>query len=123
VTSLTLNLVLNLLLIPRLGITGAAIAWSVSILVNNLAPLAQVWAFLRLHPFGAAFARAALSALACYGFLGLVVRFTLGGSLPTLILYEVAAGVLYLLVLFRFRVPLQLATFGQALRRRPAARG
>jgi hypothetical protein len=71
---------------------------------------------------GSAVARAALSALACYGGLGLIVRFTLGGSIPTLILYEVAAGLLYLLLLIRFRVPLQLAAFGQALRRRPADR-
>jgi hypothetical protein len=35
---------------------------------------------------------------------------------------EVAAGLLYLLLLIRFRVPLQLAAFGQALRRRPADR-
>jgi hypothetical protein len=83
-----------------------------------------VRAFLRLHPFGPAVARAALSALACYGILGLVARFTLGGSIPTLILYEAVAGLLYLLLLIRFRVPLQLAAFGQALRRRrpePAA--
>lgn len=119
ITSLTLNVLLNLLLIPRLGITGAAIAWSVSILANNLAPLAQVWAFLRLHPFGPAVGRAALAAVTCYGTLGLAVRFTLGGSIPTLVLYQVTAGVLYLLLLIRFRVPLQLAAFGQALRRRP----
>lgn len=80
--------------------------------------LAQVWAFLRLHPFGSAVGRAALAALTCYGVVGLVVRFTLGGSIRTLILYEVVAGALYLLLLIRFRVPLQTAAFGQALRRR-----
>lgn len=118
VASLTLNVSLNLVLIPRLGITGAALAWSVSILVNNLAPLAQVWAFLRLHPFGSAVARAALSAAVCYGILGLTIRFVFGASIATLIVYQVVAGLLYLACLVRFRVPLELAAFWQALRRR-----
>ena len=44
------NVVLNLLLIPHLGITGAAIAWAVSILLNNLLPLLQVWRVARRAP-------------------------------------------------------------------------
>lgn len=119
VASLTLNLVLNLLLIPRLGITGAAIAWSVSILVNNLAPLTHVWAFLWLHPFGSAVARAALSAVALLrGARGLrpVHPRRVHPDPDPLRRCRWAA-------LSRaphpLRVPLQLTAFGQALRRRP----
>ncbi|HEY8018323.1 MAG TPA: flippase, partial [Actinomycetota bacterium] len=46
--ALILNVTLNLILIPRMGITGAAIAWSVSIACNNLLPLAQTWKVLHL---------------------------------------------------------------------------
>lgn len=39
--ALTVNVTLNHLLIPPLGILGAAIAWAVAILVNSLLPLAR----------------------------------------------------------------------------------
>src|SRR2546427_3604370 len=42
VVGLTSNIALNFVLIPRYGGTGAAIAWSSSILFTNLAPLVQV---------------------------------------------------------------------------------
>jgi O-antigen/teichoic acid export membrane protein len=50
--ALVLNVGLNLLLIPRLGMVGAALAWAASILANNLLPLAQTRFLLHLHPFG-----------------------------------------------------------------------
>src|SRR5207237_546673 len=50
VVGLSSNIALNFLLIPRYGGTGAAIAWSSSILFTNLAPLAQVWKFLGMPP-------------------------------------------------------------------------
>ena len=55
VVALSSNIVLNLLLIPRYGGTGAAIAWSSSIIFTNLLPLGQVWKFLGMHPFGRGF--------------------------------------------------------------------
>ena len=55
VIALVINVGLSLLLIPRLGITGAAIAWAASILTNNLLPLAQSWRYLHLHPVGRGF--------------------------------------------------------------------
>ncbi|MGH9296997.1 MAG: lipopolysaccharide biosynthesis protein [Acidimicrobiales bacterium] len=57
---LGLNVGLDLLLIPRMGILGAAIGWSVAILATNLIPLFQVMALVRMHPFG----RATLTAMA-----------------------------------------------------------
>ncbi|HVW33883.1 MAG TPA: polysaccharide biosynthesis C-terminal domain-containing protein, partial [Acidimicrobiia bacterium] len=75
---LTLNVGLNLLLIPHFGGTGAAIAWSTSILVTNGAPLIQVWKFLGMHPFGQGFPKVVLASGAAYGALGLVLRVGLG---------------------------------------------
>jgi O-antigen/teichoic acid export membrane protein len=125
VAGLSLNLVLNLVLIPHLGITGAAIAWSSSILITNLAPLAQVWHFMGLHPFGRGFPKAAMAAGICYGALGLAVRLTLGTSFPVFIAYLVVAGIGYLAFLWRFRQDLELPVLWEELRkgrrpRRPA---
>ena len=49
VTALTLNIVLGLLLIPRFGLEGAAIAWAVSLLCTNLLPVFQVYRRLGMH--------------------------------------------------------------------------
>jgi O-antigen/teichoic acid export membrane protein len=40
--ALTLNVVIDLLLIPRIGIVGAAIGWAAAIVVNNIVPVLQV---------------------------------------------------------------------------------
>jgi len=48
---LALNLVLNLLLIPRYGILGSAVALSASMAVVNLVRLAEVRWLLKMHPY------------------------------------------------------------------------
>lgn len=67
VVSLVVMVGLDLLLIPRWGIIGAAVGWSAAIVVNNLLPLSQTVASLRLHPFGPGTRRAVLLAGACFG--------------------------------------------------------
>jgi O-antigen/teichoic acid export membrane protein len=49
---LALNVALNLVLIPRLGVLGAAIAWSVSLALVNLTRLLQVRLLMGVTPFG-----------------------------------------------------------------------
>jgi O-antigen/teichoic acid export membrane protein len=51
--SLVINVALNVTLIPAFGITGAAIAWSASVLFENLLPAWQIYRALDLHPLGA----------------------------------------------------------------------
>jgi O-antigen/teichoic acid export membrane protein len=63
--ALGLNAALNVLLIPRLGMNGAAIAWSVAILTTNLVPLFVV-SRLGLHPAGRALSTAIAVALLCF---------------------------------------------------------
>ena len=118
IAGLALNLALNLVLIPRYGVTGAALAWASSILTNNLAPLAQIWAFMGLHPFGRGFFRAALAAGATYGGIGLAFRLVLGTSVPSFLGYQVVAGLVYVALLWRFRHDLQLPVLWEELRRR-----
>jgi O-antigen/teichoic acid export membrane protein len=56
------NLALSFLLIPRYGVTGAAIAslTSTSLLLGTI--VAQAWIFERVHPFNRAFAKPFLAA-------------------------------------------------------------
>jgi O-antigen/teichoic acid export membrane protein len=117
VVGLSSNIILNFVLIPRFGGTGAAIAWSSSILFTNLAPLAQVWKFLGMHPFGRGFPKAALAAGVAYGGLGLVVRVVLGASFPVFAAFEVVALALYVAVLWRYRNDLQLTVLVDELKR------
>jgi O-antigen/teichoic acid export membrane protein len=124
VVALTVNIVLNIVLIAHfhMGLEGAAIAWFVSVALNNLMPLAQVWRFLRLHPFGKGFPRAVLAATVSFGGVGLAVRALMGTTLPALLVYALIAGPLYLLFLWRFREALELTSLKGVLRGR-AARG
>ena len=46
------NVALNLVLIPRFGIVGAAISWAVAIVGVNLVRIIQVWRLYRITPFG-----------------------------------------------------------------------
>ncbi len=52
-TSLVVNVGLNLLLVPRIGLNGAAIAWVASILLTNYGPYFQLRARTGLSPFSA----------------------------------------------------------------------
>ena len=62
--ALAANILLNLALVPRYGINGAAVAWAVSLFITNALPLAQVWRRPGLHPFGRAWTTVLCIALA-----------------------------------------------------------
>ena len=99
---------LDLVLIPRLGILGAAIGWAVALAVNNLLPLTQLVVTLRLHPFGRGTLTAVLLSATCFGALPGAARLLVPGN-PWAALVAVAAGAgLYLLGCIRFRSQLGL---------------
>ena len=110
IVALALNIGISLVLIPKIGITGAAIAWAAAILFNNIAPLLEVRAFLKVDPFGRGFPAVAASAILCFGGIGAVVRLTAGQTLPAFIAYMVVASIVYaaLLLVFRERMELPL---------------
>ena len=87
-----------------------------TVFINSLL-LAQVWWNLKLHPLGAGFAAAAASAVVCYGVVGLVVRLTLGASIPAFLLYGALATGLYAALLWRFRRVLELSHVREVFRR------
>jgi O-antigen/teichoic acid export membrane protein len=112
---LVLNLGLNLALIPRLGINGAAIAWAATIVGVNVAAIVQVRVLIGLDPFGRASVLAAGLAVACFGLLGGVVRWLMGPTVPALLLASGAGLLVYLACLARLRTHLRLDEFLSAL--------
>ncbi len=122
-SALVVNVVVNALLIPRLGMEGAAIAWVASIVAANLLALWQVWRHLRVTPFGAGFAIVGVGSLICFGLLGLLLRRLLGASVPSFVSAVLLCSAAYAGLLFRFRSTLQLTALRHALmtrRGRPA---
>ncbi|GAB3858915.1 flippase [Nocardioides maradonensis] len=84
VLALGSNLGLDLWLVPRHGILGAAIGWAVAITLRNLAALVQVAVALRVHPFAPATAVAAAIAVGSFGALPWALRAVGGDGLRPL---------------------------------------
>ena len=64
ILSFTSNLVLNLLLIPKYGIVGAAIATSFSMMLINVIRVIEVYFLLKLQPYGQTFLKAIFAGFA-----------------------------------------------------------
>lgn len=106
--ALALNLGLNVALIPRFGMEGAAVAWAVSIVVDNVLALVQVRRFLGLRPFGDGYVPAALAPIVCVGGVGLGVRALLGSTPLGLAVFLLTATPVYVAALWRYRTRLRL---------------
>jgi O-antigen/teichoic acid export membrane protein len=111
ILSLGVNIALNLILIPRLGMVGAAIAWTASIATNNLIPLFQVRRLLRVTPFGRGFAIIGGATVVVFGGIGLAMRSLVGATPMGLLLTLALALPLYGVVLYRARNALHLPVF------------
>ena len=114
--ALAVNVGVDLLLIPRIGILGAAIGWAAAIVFNNVVPLVQIGWKLRLHPFGVATLTAGALAALCFGALPYAVRVTAGAGAVPLIASALCGGALYLAGCWRFRRQLRLTSL-RALRK------
>jgi O-antigen/teichoic acid export membrane protein len=117
--ALLLNVGLNLLLVPRIGIAGAALAWAASIVFENLAAIIELRYLLRLNPFGRGWWLAAGQSALCFAGIGLLLSGLLGRSLLSLVATALVAAPLYLWLVWRSRGVLQL----DALREAISARG
>ena len=82
--ALVVNVGLNLLLLPHLGILGAAIAWGASIVVDNVTAMIELRWVLGLAPFGPGYWLVAAVTVGCFGVTGIAVRAVLGETLPAL---------------------------------------
>jgi O-antigen/teichoic acid export membrane protein len=118
--AVSVNVTVDLILIPRYSIAGAAIGWAAAIVVTNLVPLAQVAKVVRVHPFGRGTLIACLLTTISFGLIPLAARWLAGGQAIVSAL-AVAAGCAVLAAgLWRFRAPLQLSVLpGVPAPRRP----
>jgi O-antigen/teichoic acid export membrane protein len=108
-SAVVVNVVLDVSLIPRYGITGAAIGWSAAIVVSNLTPLAQLARAYRLHPFGRGALTAASLATLSFAVLPLAARGLLGTGAAVSAGAVGAGCCLQVAGLWWFRDSLQLA--------------
>jgi O-antigen/teichoic acid export membrane protein len=116
--TLATNVGLNIVLIPRYGIVGAAISWSISRLLANALPLFQVARHVGLHPFGRGVGLASTGSAGIFGALGLAAWFVDDKSGWVFLAYVVVASTGYVLFLRRYREELDLSHAWQAFRRR-----
>jgi O-antigen/teichoic acid export membrane protein len=110
------NIALNLLLVPHLGVLGAAIAWSASIVIDNVAAMIEVRWLMGMPLFGGGFLLASGITLTCFGTTGIAARLLLGETIPALLAAAVAGTASYALALYFNRSTLQIAELARAMR-------
>jgi O-antigen/teichoic acid export membrane protein len=123
VISLSVNVTMNLILIPHLGIEGAAIAWATAVALNNLLPYAEVRLLLGISPFDAPGIVPALGSVLSFAVIGCVARLVIGANLGGLFVTLALGTGLYLLILHRYGSSLEFGSLIASLRprsRRPA---
>jgi hypothetical protein len=115
--SLAANIALNLWLIPRYGMSGAAVAWGVAIAVDNLMAVAEVWFLFGIGPFGPGYAVVVGATLACFGGIGLAARILLGATFGSFVIYAAVSCVAFVLVVRRWKGALRLDLLRDSFRR------
>ncbi|WP_083454880.1 lipopolysaccharide biosynthesis protein [Nostocoides japonicum] len=106
--SLVVMLSLDIWLIPRHNVMGAAIGWGAAIMVRNVSALILVGVSLHLHPVGRATTWAAATAVFSFLAIPAVVQGILGLTWHAILFGGATGSILYLLILWRLRHVLQL---------------
>jgi O-antigen/teichoic acid export membrane protein len=106
--SLAVQIGLDLWLIPRHGVLGAAIGWGAAILLRNGAALVQVVVSDRVHSISRQTLISAAINVVSFGAIPLLAQLVLGRTWPALVLGLVVGGALYVAALWRFRGVLRL---------------
>ncbi|MEJ7633697.1 polysaccharide biosynthesis C-terminal domain-containing protein [Aeromicrobium sp.] len=103
--ALVLNVGLNIVLIPVWGITGAAVAWAVTLVVDTAIVVFQVQRLMGVRPSAGnqPLLLAAGLALAVVGTLGTAARLLFGSSLPVLGVTIVVLAAAYLAISWPLR--------------------
>ncbi len=118
VAALAVLIVVSLLLLPQIGVIGAAWAWAASRLVLRVSAVARVWRTTTVHAFGRAAAMAALAAAIGFVPTGLVIHQLVEAGLVALGLHIITGGLLYLAAVFLVRRDLELEQLLGVLSRR-----
>jgi len=113
-----INIALNLILLPHIGILGAAIAWAASIVVDNVSAMVEIRWVLGMAPFGKGYLPVAAITVGCFGVTSIAVRALLGQTLPALAAAVAVGLAVFATVLYLARTPLQVASLYASLRPR-----
>lgn len=108
--ALSLNVGLNLLLVPVLGIVGAAITWATGIIVETIIAGWQVHRRMGVSLEPRRLITAMVLTVAVFGVGGLLARVTLGPGIGTLVLCAVVLVPLYVGALWLMRSRLGIIT-------------
>ena len=95
--AMCVNICVDLVLIPRMGITGAAIGWAAAIVVSNLVPLAQVAIAAKVHPFGRGMVTACALTVVSFAVVPIGLRL-IAGPKPGISIAATALGLAVMLV-------------------------
>ena len=101
--ALSISIGLNLLLVPVLGIVGAAITWATGVLVETAIAAWQVHKRMGVHLEPQKLLLAMAVPLVVFGIGGLTARLTFVSTLPTLLVALVVLGSVYLVILWLLR--------------------
>ena len=94
--ALLLNVALNIALIPRWGIEGAAIAWAITIVLDTAVVVYQVQNLMHLRPKGRYLWVAAIMAVVVAGVPMVLARLLLGSSVPIMLGTIAVVAIVYL---------------------------
>ncbi|HLX47859.1 MAG TPA: polysaccharide biosynthesis C-terminal domain-containing protein [Streptosporangiaceae bacterium] len=117
--TMAVNIGVDLVLIPKYGITGAAIGWAVAIAISNVMPLIQLALVLGLHPFGRGTLVACVTCAISFGAIPFAIRLGLGDGPAGIAAAVIAGGTVQVMALRRFRGLLRLPSMS---RLRPGGR-
>lgn len=122
VVALAVMVVVDVLLIPRIGILGAGIGWACAIATNNLMPFSQLLVTYGLHPFGRATLFAAGLSAVCFGGLPGLAALVFPGRLLAAVVAVALGALLFVGACLRWRAALGLPPLSAFLRARSHGR-
>ena len=118
-TALALDIILCLVLIPQMGITGAALAWAVAVSIRCTLSVIQTRFTMGIVSFGPAALAVAAANIVCFAVPLLLLGQLVDVGPITLLLALIVCVPAYALALWLARARLMLAVLRGLLRREP----
>jgi O-antigen/teichoic acid export membrane protein len=115
---LVVNVVGNLLLVPLIGINGAAISWALSMLIDAVLAAVEVRRFIGIRIWAPTIAYALLVPIAAFGIPALILRSTMGDTIVALVLTLAIGAIIFIAWCALDRKRLHLQDLARLTRRR-----
>jgi O-antigen/teichoic acid export membrane protein len=94
------SIVLDWLLIPSYGLTGAALAGTLALILVNLLRMVQVWLTLRIHPFKWSFVKPIVAGLSSLVLVHVIRTFVPSEALVLDFAYSLLLVVTYVAIIY-----------------------